>query len=113
MALFSIKLYGFGGKKGLGFADPLLILKITASAALAHSAIFCSVIGIVGKACEAQQRQIGAPPARLRVWLPCRKLFRGDLEKRVSSGSFEFTSVSSDHIIGIILYPLRVKSIMV
>ena len=90
MTSFSIKLYGFGGKKGLGFADPSLILKITAFAALAHSA--CSVIGIVGKACEAQQRQIGALPARLRVWLPCRKLFRGDLEKRVSSGLFEFTS---------------------
>jgi hypothetical protein len=86
MTLFSIKLYGFGGKKGLGFADPLLMLKITASAALAHSAIFCSVIGIVGKACEAQQKQIGALSARLRVWLPCWKLFRGDLEKRGSSG---------------------------
>ena len=97
MTFFSIKLYGFGGKKGLGFADPLLILKITASAALAHSAIFYSVIGIVGKVYEAQQRQIGALPVRLRVWLPCRKLFRGDLEKRVSFGLFEFTSASSDH----------------
>ena len=81
MTLFSIKLYGFGGKKGLGFADPPLIPKITASAALAHSAIFCSVIGIVDKVCEAQQRQIGALSARLRVWLPCWKLFRGTLRK--------------------------------
>ena len=86
MTLFSIKLYGFGGKKGLGFADPLLILKITASGALAYFAILCSVIGIVGKVCEAQQRQIGALLARLRVWLPCWKLFRVDLEKCGSSG---------------------------
>ena len=90
MTLLSIKLYGFGRKKGLKFANPLMILKITASAALAHSAILCSVIGIVGKVCEAQWRQIGALIARLRVWLPCWKLFRGDLEKRVSSSLSKF-----------------------
>ena len=51
MTLFSIKLYSFGGKKGLRFTNLLLILKITAFTVLAHSAY--SIIGVIGKVYKA------------------------------------------------------------